>query len=127
MGGRSVVLVEDDPSISEMYGRGLRWAGYNVTTFADPNAFLAAVDGAMPDVLILDWRLPGMDGGQVLELLRHHPRMKQVHVFILSNLRGTDDGAIDIALAAGARDWLEKSKTTPRLLAERIREATSAT
>lgn len=117
-----MALVEDDRATAEMYGLGLRNAGYSVASFPDGMALLASLDLHLPDLLVLDWVLPGMTGDELLAHLRANARAKDLRVFVLSNLAGTDGGEIDIAFAAGVLAWLEKSKTTPDTLAGRVRD-----
>ena len=77
----------------------------------------------MTDVLVLDWMLPGTTGGDLLRQLRQDARTREMRVVILSSLP-TDGGRdIDVAFAYGVLAWLEKWKTTPAVLAQRIREA----
>jgi CheY-like chemotaxis protein len=77
----------------------------------------------VPDILVLDWRLPGMSGAEALELLRLDDRTARVPVFMLSNVLGDQSGAVDRVFAAGALAWLCKSVTPPSVLAERLAEA----
>ena len=121
-----VALVEDDPAIAEMYGFGLTTAGYSVAAFPDGTSLLASLDVGLPDVLVLDWMLPVATADKLLERLRADMRTKDLRILILSNLPGIDHGEIDVAFASGVLAWLEKSKTTPAGLANRIREALPA-
>lgn len=122
IGGEYVALVEDDRATAEMYGLGLRHAGYSVASFPDGPALLASLDLYLPDLVVIDWVLPGMTGDELLAHLRANARAKDLRVFVLSNLAGTDGGEIDAAFAAGVLAWLEKSRTTPAGLAARVHE-----
>ena len=115
--------MEDDASIADMYQRGLRWAGYDVAVFATAAAFLDELDNQVPDVLVLDWMLPGIAGADLLRHLREGTRTRDLRVVILSSLSEGGGREMDVAFAYGALAWMEKWKTTPALLAERIREA----
>lgn len=64
-----------------------------------------------------------MNGGKVLERLRLDDRTRDLRVFILGSVPGTKGVEIDVALARGALARLDKSKTTPAVLAQRIQEA----
>lgn len=118
-----MALVEDDPVMADMYGLALMTAGYSVAAFPDGASLLASLDVALPDLLVLDWMLPVMTADKLLQRLRMDARTRDLRVFILSNVSGTDGGEIDVAFAAGVLAWLEKSRTTPAGLAVRIREA----
>jgi len=120
---RHVLLVDDDPAMSEMYRIGLEHHGFRVSILADATDLNDAVAAEPPDVLILDWDLPGVPGDRALERLRLTDHGRRLPVFMLSNFPGTRNGAIDRTFAAGALAWLEKVNTTPALLATKIDEA----
>ena len=120
------MLVDDDGPIAEMYRLGLEHAGFRVRTLADPAELFRALDEEIPDILVLDWQLPGMSGAEALELLRRDDRTALLPVFMLSNYLGDRNGGVDRVFAAGALAWLRKSVTPPSTLAERLTEALSA-
>ena len=121
------MLLDDDSDIAEMYRLGLQAAGFRVSMFAEPADFLATVAREVPDIAVLDWRLPGRSGVDVLEELRQDPRTSQLPVFILSNFLGDQNGAIDRVFELGALAWLRKSLTSPDALAQRLKQAIGPT
>lgn len=121
-GGRRVLLVDDDPAIAEMYRLGLEQEGFRVTVLSDAMDLNHWVLQEHPDVVVLDWELPGVRGDGALERLRRAEYGRNVPVLMLSNFPGTSDRAIDRAFAAGAIAWLEKVNTTPPKLAGKLRE-----
>ena len=118
-----MMLVDDDPAIADMYRMGLEHAGFRVRVLGDPAALFRALDEEVPDILVLDWQLPGMSGAEALELLRRDDRGTLLPVFMLSNFLGNHNGGVDRVFAAGALAWLRKSATPPSVLAERLTEA----
>ena len=120
---RFVLLVDDDPAMSDMYGLGLEHHGFRVAVLQDPTRLNETVEADPPDVLVLDWEMPGVNGDEALERLRKTDAGRRLPVFMLSNFPGTWNGAIDRIFAAGALAWLEKVNTTPALLATRLTEA----
>jgi two-component system, OmpR family, phosphate regulon response regulator PhoB len=118
-----VILVDDDLDVAEMYRLGLVARGFRVRVVGEPAEFFAAVTNEMPDAAVLDWRLPGMSGAEILEKLRDEPRTADLPVFLLSNYLGDQNGAIDRVFELGALAWLRKSVTPPDLLAERLKQA----
>ena len=122
---RHVLLVDDDPAMSDMYRLGLEQHGFRVSVLADATELNETVAAEPPDVLILDWDLPSVPGDHALERLRLTEHGRRLPVFMLSNFPGTRNGAIDRTFAAGALAWLEKVNTTPALLATKIDEALS--
>jgi CheY-like chemotaxis protein len=125
-GGRavgSVILVDDDQVAAEMYRFGLEAFGFDVTTVGDADGLFKAFDVAIPDVLVLDWQLPGMSGDEILHRVRLDERTRALPVFMLSNFPADSDGVIDRVFLAGALAWLQKVKTPPAALAEKLAEA----
>jgi CheY-like chemotaxis protein len=123
---RYVLLVDDDPAMSDMYGLGLEHHGFRVVVLQDPTRLNETVEADPPDVLVLDWDMPQIRGDEALERLRTIDAGRRLPVFMLSNFPGTRTGAIDRAFAAGALAWLEKVNTTPARLAEKLTEAIGA-
>jgi CheY-like chemotaxis protein len=89
----------------------------------DASELSSQVESQRPDIVVLDWDMPGMRGDEALERLRQTRSGRDVLVFMLSNFPATRDGGVDRAFRAGAIAWLEKVNTTPAILAVRLREA----
>lgn len=100
---RQVLLVEDDRDIRAALGAILADEGFDVLTV--PNGFdgLASLDGLKPDLIILDWMMPVIDGGTFLQALRAE-YTHQPPVLVITAGRITRDEA----LLAGANDYLLK-------------------
>ena len=109
--GLHVLLVEDDPAVSEMYKLKLEMDGYLVTVAADGEDGLRIAREKRPHVIFLDVRLPKMDGMSVLEALRSDDKTRHIPVLILSNYG--EPPLIERGLRLGAREYLLKSQTTP--------------
>jgi len=117
-----VALVDDDPSVAEMYRLGLEASGFEVDVFSDGSTFFVALDTHVPDVAVLDWQLQTiLTGVDILENLRLDERTSQLPVVMLSNHDDPAGGALNRAMAAGAADWLLKARTTPAELAQRLK------
>ena len=65
-----VLVIDDDPSIRQVVGNALSDEGYDVDEAADGRAALAAIDRAHPDVILLDMKMPGMDGWEFVRRYR---------------------------------------------------------
>lgn len=122
-GGGYVLLVDDDPAMTEMYRLGLEAQGFHVTVLHDATRLNEEVDAHRPDIVVLDWEMPGVRGDEALERLRQTVTGRDIPVFMLSNFPGTREGAIDRVFHAGALAWLQKVNTTPPVLAVKLREA----
>ena len=66
----TVLIVDDDQKLLKMLRRTLVYEGFDVITAADGREALAQIEAHQPDVIVLDWLMPGMTGIQVTEQLR---------------------------------------------------------
>jgi two-component system, OmpR family, response regulator MprA len=113
MAAATILVVDDDAPILRMLERTLRAEGYEVAVAADGGAALAAVERAVPDLVVLDVAMPGLDGLAVSRRLR----AKGLAVPILL-LTARDAVADRVAgLDAGADDYLVKPFASEELLA----------
>jgi CheY-like chemotaxis protein len=71
--GQRILVVDDDPTVSDVVCRYLRLAGFEVGMVADGAAALAVVERDAPDLVVLDLMLPGIDGLEVCRRLRTRP------------------------------------------------------
>jgi CheY-like chemotaxis protein len=114
----SVLFVEDDASVAQMYRLKLELDGYIVDVAGDGLVALEKARTAHPDIIFLDLRLPKMDGLSVLEALREDPTTASIPVVILSNWNERE--LVDRGVKLGALDHLIKSQTTPARLSQRL-------
>jgi DNA-binding response OmpR family regulator len=112
LGGKRVLVVEDDPAARRVLVQALLEAGCNAIEAADGLAALEAVGRAAPDLVLLDLGLPKLGGEHVLERLR---RTSDVPVIIVS-ARRDEDSRVEM-LNLGADDYLVKPFTLRELLA----------
>jgi DNA-binding response OmpR family regulator len=110
-----VLIVEDDADIADVLRRSLRNEGYEVRTSADGAEALDLAAGFMPDLVVLDLGLPGMDGVEVCKRLRSDG---DVPILMLTARAETEDRVV--GLDSGADDYLVKPFERQELLA-RIR------
>jgi CheY-like chemotaxis protein len=107
----TVLIVDDDPVIAMMYGLGLERAGYHVLAAKDGVAGLELVETAHPDLILLDVRMPVMDGIEVLTRLVSDMATRDIPVVMLSNY--SESAIVKKALSLGAKQYLVKIDTTP--------------
>lgn len=88
----TVLLVEDHPDSRQMYAEFLSDA-FDVLTASDGTRALDVVRGARIDLLITDLSLPGMDGFQLCEAIRHDPTISPMPIICLSGYGGHDHAA----------------------------------
>lgn len=111
-----VLLVEDDPSVAQMYKLKLELDGYQVEVAPDGLKALEMARSLPPDIIFLDIRLPKLDGLGVLEALRSDPTTEPLPVVILSNFNERE--LVERGARLGALDHLIKSQTTPAKLVD---------
>ena len=113
-----VLVVEDESAIAELVALNLRHSGYEVTVAATADEAQAAVDRVLPDLVLLDWMLPGQSGLQLAKRWRAQPRTRELPVIMLTARQEEADKIS--GLDAGADDYLTKPFSPKELLA-RIR------
>lgn len=114
-----VLIVEDEPAIAELIAVNLRHNGFTPVWAEDGVSAQREIDAALPDVILLDWMLPGGSSGlNLARKWRADPRSKQVPILMLT-ARGDEPDKI-AGLDAGADDYITKPFSTQELLA-RIR------
>jgi two-component system phosphate regulon response regulator PhoB len=111
-------VVEDEPSIAELIAVNLRHSGFAPTVVFDGAAAQREIDAVLPDVVLLDWMLPGQSGAELARQWRKHTRTKGVPI-ILITARSDESDKVQ-GLDAGADDYITKPFSTQELLA-RIR------
>jgi two-component system, OmpR family, phosphate regulon response regulator PhoB len=113
-----VLVVEDESAIAELIAINLRHSGYKVNVATDADEAQACVDRVLPDLVLLDWMLPGQSGLQLARRWRSQSRTRELPIIMLT-ARADETDKIN-GLDAGADDYLTKPFSTKELLA-RIR------
>ena len=113
----TILLVEDEPAILDLLEFTLAPKGYVILRAIDAAAALDIVRDALPDLMILDWMLPGESGVQLARALRADPRTKGMPIIMLT-ARAEEADKIS-ALDAGADDYVTKP-FSPRELVARV-------
>lgn len=109
-----ILVVEDEQDLSEVYEFMLKGAGYNVRIAADGDEALKICETFVPDLILLDLRMPKVTGLEFLQkydLIKHHPKVK---VIVFSNLDTQSD--IDKAYELGAVRYMLKAWASPKEL-----------
>jgi len=115
----SILLVEDDSFISQMYQTKLTNLGFAVELFDNGEDAAARLgQDPLPDLLLLDIVLPKKDGFEILEELRGQDRTKNLPVILLTNLGQKPD--VERGIKLGADDYIIKAHYTPTEVVEKI-------
>ena len=110
----NILVVDDEPTISEVLCRYLERAGYGTRVAADGHAAMTAVFERAPDLIVLDLMLPGIDGLEVMRRVREHDRDRTA--IILLTARGEESDRI-VGLRLGADDYVVKPFSPAELVA----------
>jgi len=102
----SILVIEDEKDVRKVLEYSLKSDGFDVYSAADGPAGLKIAGEKRPDVILLDWVMPKMDGLEVLSELRQDERTKDIIVFMLTAKNMMDD--LETALASGACDYIVK-------------------
>jgi CheY-like chemotaxis protein len=108
-----VLIVDDQADICQMLTQVLEPDGYETETAISGQRALAAVRDHVPDLILLDVSMPGMDGYEVASLLKSDPKTASIPIIMVSALAGR--GARVIGLDSGAEDFLTKPVDTAEL------------
>lgn len=114
----TVLMVEDEPAIAELMAVNLRHNGFHPIWTIDGASAQREIDAVLPDLILLDWMLPGESGLTLAKRWRAHPRTRVVPIIMLT--ARSDEADRVAGLDAGADDYMAKPFSTKEMLA-RIR------
>lgn len=114
----NILLVEDEPAIQELIAVNLTRAGHNVIRVSDAESAQRLVREALPDLILLDWMLPGVSGVELARRLRADERTRVTPIIMLT-ARGEEQDKVT-GLETGADDYITKP-FSPRELVARIK------
>jgi two-component system phosphate regulon response regulator PhoB len=114
----TILVVEDEPGIQEVLKFNLSQHGHDVIVAADAEEALSLLRGALPDLILLDWMLPGMSGIDLARRLRGDGRLKTIPIIMLT-ARSEERDKVQ-GLETGADDYMTKP-FSPRELLARIK------
>ncbi|PJJ98019.1 phosphate regulon transcriptional regulatory protein PhoB [Lysobacteraceae bacterium NML75-0749] len=115
---KTILIVDDEPAIREMVAFALRRENYLVQQAGDAAEALEAINRSAPDLILLDWMLPGGSGLELARRWRRDALAREIPIIMLT-ARGEEDDRV-IGLESGVDDYVIKPFSTRELLA-RIR------
>ena len=119
MESKKILLVEDDPFISEMYTTKFEKQGYECALAMTGKEGVAKAKEWMPDIVLLDILIPEMDGFEVLAALKKDTETKKIPVVMLTNLGQKED--IEKGTALGAAAYIIKAHFTPQEVVDKVK------
>ncbi len=117
-----IYCVEDDESVRELVVYALQSSGFTATGFVNAEEFFPALKAQLPDLILLDIMLPGIDGIEILKQIRQNPQTQNLPVIMLTarsseydKITGLDTGADDyIAKPFGVMELIARIKAVLR-------------
>ena len=107
----TILIVEDETSLNEAYDIILKKRGHNTISVFNGSEALGAIQNKMPDLVLLDLRMPRMDGLEFLQELEPAKKYPKLRVIIFSNYDVQKD--IDKAFELGATRYMLKAWASP--------------
>lgn len=111
----SVLVVEDDVAIRDMLSFTLKQSGFGCDSVGDGETGLDFLKNQQPDIILLDWMLPGIDGIEFIRRLRANEFLANIPVIMLT-AKGESEDMVK-GLAVGADDYVNKPFSPPELMA----------
>ncbi|MGB0756866.1 MAG: response regulator [Patescibacteria group bacterium] len=115
---KKILIVDDEPELVELFSDILKTAGYDIFKAYDGREAMHVVQENMPDLILLDVKMPGVDGFTFLAQLRDDPKLAHIKVIMLSNMQGQE--YLDQATALGSDDYWYKMDTHLVDLVEKV-------
>ena len=113
---RVIAVVDDDPEILSLLELVLGKAGFKVKSYATPGRFFDGVVRAKPQLCLIDVQLPGMDGRDMVRVLRSNPETRALPLVLMS-AAATASGDVVRGVDGGADEYLPKPLDLPLLVA----------
>lgn len=113
MNGKKILVVDDEKYMLKLIHYNLSRYGYEIVTASNGQEALCKVYAERPDLILLDIKMPGMNGYEICKLLRKELSTRHIPIIFISVM---DDG--EIALALGANSYIPKPFSSTILLKE---------
>ncbi|TWP22609.1 response regulator [TM7 phylum sp. oral taxon 349] len=117
---KTILMIEDDRFIGEMYVRSLRQAGYDVEWAIDGRDGLVMATNKTYDLVLLDIMLPELRGQEILREIKKNPVAKHSHVAVMTNFDQDEETRQEIERNVDA--YFVKAEITPRRLLEIVQQ-----
>ena len=115
-----IAIIEDDPTINQMYRMKFEATGFDVQLASDGERGVALVEAFRPDLILLDLQMPQKDGYETLKEIRGNDWGKTIPVIILTNL-GEEEAPKSLR-ELNIESYIVKADLTPSQVVERVKE-----
>lgn len=116
--GQTILIVEDDIALANLYKTELEMAGYKVVHVSEGMKALDGIKENIPSIVLLDIMLPGRNGLEILQDIRDTEDVKDTKVLMLTNFGNEEN--VSTALELGALDYIMKYKITPTEMKDKL-------
>ena len=123
MAKESILIVEDDKFFRDLVSKKLEKNGFEMFLAADSKEALAILEEKRPSLIISDLILPGLDGFELISMIKKDEKTKHIPVIVLSNLGQKEE--IEKATSLGAIDFMVKVNFTPDEIVSKIKNVLS--
>lgn len=120
----SIVLIEDDRLIKKMYQEALEQAGFDVFVALSGKKGLELIKSEEPSLILLDLRLPDMDGSELMKEIKEDSVFGKIPVIVLTNNDDPEDMAKVLKL--GAKECIIKIDINPDILVKKVKQTLSS-
>lgn len=120
---KKILIIEDDPFLSEMYVAKFSENNFQVEVAIDGKDGLAKIKEFIPDLILLDIVLPKMDGFEILKKIKSDPKLKNIPIVLLTNLGQKNE--IEKGMSLGANEYIIKAHFTPTAVVAKVKEILS--
>lgn len=115
-----IAIIEDDPTINQMYRMKFEAAGFDVQLASDGERGVSLVEAFKPDLILLDMQMPIKNGHQALKEIRAEDWGKSIPVIILTNM-GEEESPKELR-ELGIESYIVKADLTPSQVVERVKD-----
>jgi DNA-binding response OmpR family regulator len=112
---RLISVIDDDPDVLEIVALHLRTRGFNVDEFTDADSFLESLNTRIPDLIILDLKLPDADGFEICKSLKKSRKYSHIPIIMLTGKSEEENRVFGLEL--GADDYITKPFSVRELIA----------
>jgi len=119
---KKVFIVDDDEFLLDMYAVKFRESGFEIEIASSGTDALKKIkEGWIPDVILLDLVMPGMDGFEFLKNVKNEKLIPQAVIIILTNLGQKED--VERGMSLGVKDYIIKANHTPSEVVSKVKMA----
>jgi DNA-binding response OmpR family regulator len=115
-----IAIIEDDPTINQMYRMKFEATGFDVQLASDGERGVALVEAFRPDLILLDMQMPVMTGHEALKKIRSESWGKDIPVIVLTNM-GEEESPKDLR-DLNIESYIVKADLTPSQVVDRVKE-----